>query len=262
MMALLRGVLVCVLALMLCTGGALARNGKLDSFEKDAAAADKVPPDDDPSWNDTNDPGHHHHHHHHHDEVSAPTVILVETSTSSSSNSGDCSASTPLFSLDDLGHRPHRPSYLRLDLAFRNLEPTIHAYDVRAEVGKGDWAAQYNQMDFKESFPTDTLVIREFSGVYRVVDTGILHVDLGVGQLRMNGSSLLRETGFVFPILYRDPDSPWSVEFRPFVADSITDYDLGALYNHGRVALKAGYRWVNSPHVSLSGVYVGTVWRL
>lgn len=88
-----------------------------------------------------------------------------------------------------------------------------------------------------------------------------VETDLGFGSLTLQGDDTTSSFLFSVPVLIH-PDKHWGLEFRPAWSDRVSDYDLAALLTWRYASVKAGYRWVNSPHASLNGPYIGLSLRL
>jgi hypothetical protein len=106
------------------------------------------------------------------------------------------------------------------------------------------------------------MIIRELYGLYRISPTAFYQVDLGLGQLCLDGVEHTDKFSVTVPILIHSPRTHLGFEYHPAWADRINDQEVALLYSWRYVALKTGYRWVESPHVSLNGPYVGLSWRL
>jgi len=151
---------------------------------------------------------------------------------------------------------------LRIETNYRIVRKDIQAIDLRSECGFGPLAVQYNCTRYKEQNPADALNISQAYGLYRMSFSSECEVDLGVGNMVLDGYKHTVEGSLTTPILYHPLKSHLGIEFRPAWSNLIQDYDLAALYTLHNISVKAGYRAVLSPHDSLSGPYVGLVCRL
>jgi hypothetical protein len=117
-------------------------------------------------------------------------------------------------------------------------------------------------MEYHESVPSDTMIIRELFGLYRMSFGSDFELDFGGGNLQLNGDRSTRRAAVTLPVLIHPSSTAWGLEYRPAWADGVNDYDVALLYTKGAVSFKGGYRWVISPHDSLNGPYLGMSWRL
>ena len=89
------------------------------------------------------------------------------------------------------------------------------------------------------------------------------HVEVGVaaGAVTINGDGSDSRFLFGVPVLIL-PAPAIGIELRPAWAEHIQDYDAALLLGWRFASVKIGYRWVESPHESLSGPYAGLSLRL
>ncbi len=267
----MRGTLRYVLLALLLTLYLVARAGKLDDFERDATP-DQQKPDteqhhhDDDHHDDHHDDDHHDAHHDHDDDAKAdvtmseaflkmlalPGMISLNRVTPTLAKSSD----TPL-------RKPGEPllPFVRVDASIRSVDPTINARDLRVEVGYGPGAFQFDEMRFRQH-NGETFSIREMQLLYRMSFFDGFEIDLGGGTMTLIGNEHSDKNVFSVPILIYPPKRHWGLEFRPAWAERVGDYDLSLLALRHYFAIKAGYRWVQSPNYSLSGPYAGLSFRL
>ncbi len=151
--------------------------------------------------------------------------------------------------------------FARMDVVYQNVESDVDAVDVRAEAGYGPLGAHLDLTRYREQFPSDDLNIIRALGVYRMSFGSHVEIDLGCGVLTLSEQQTDSRFLFSLPVLVH-PSAYWGIEFRPAWADRVNDYDLAVLLNRHYASLKLGYRWVDSPHESLDGPYVGISIRL
>jgi hypothetical protein len=162
--------------------------------------------------------------------------------------------------------RPNEPviPFLRLEGAYEIAEDDIDAFDTRVQAGFGPFAMEYGLTRFKEDASGDRLDFERICGLYRMSFGRCLEIDLGIGQLGLEGAGTTRETIYTTPILIY-PKDWWGVEFRPawakFSGATLQDYDLGLCLNWRGAGLKVGYRWMLGDLKELSGAYIGAVYR-
>ena len=141
--------------------------------------------------------------------------------------------------------------FARLDFDARPVSNDIQADDFFAEAGFGPLGIQYGQTDYQEVNPLDTLKITQCYGLYRMSLGSSCEMDLGVGQMTLDGDIHATQSAFTVPILVHPRHSRLGLEFHPAWTSTISDYDLAALYSWRYTSLKLGYRWVDSPNDSL-----------
>jgi len=146
--------------------------------------------------------------------------------------------------------------FTRLDFAYQDIGHGVEAYDYRAEWGYGPAAIQFNQTRYSEGSPRDNLDLTRIYGLYRMSFGSTVEIDMGFGGLTMHGNDLDSRFSFTLPILFH-PNEFVGIELRPAWADNIADYDIALLLSQHFSSLKIGYRWVNSPAISLHGPYAG-----
>ena len=147
--------------------------------------------------------------------------------------------------------------FLRADATYQALRSDVAAFDVAADAGYGPFAVRFDQTRYWEDDPRDTLDLTRVYGLYRMSFGPAVEIDLGLGALTISGDEGSNDRfSFTTPILVH-PNRYVGVEFRPAWAANVEDYDLALMAGPGFVSVKAGYRWVRSPHESLDGPYVG-----
>jgi len=147
-------------------------------------------------------------------------------------------------------------AFARVDTAYRSVARDIDCLDLRSELGYGPLGFQYNVSHFRESHPTDSLTVSEIYGLYRMSPSSKVEIDLGLGTMHVMGNGSTGMVSWTLPILIQSTDH-FGVEFRPAWAERLNDYDLAMLYHTRHLSLKAGYRWMITPHDSLNGPYAG-----
>ncbi len=151
--------------------------------------------------------------------------------------------------------------FARCDLGYQRVSSDIHALDVRAEGGYGPLGVQFELTRYREHAAGDDLDLQRILGVYRMSFGSYVETDLGFGALTVSGDQTTSSFLFSIPLLIH-PSAHWGIELRPAWSDRVSDYDVAALLTWRYASLKAGYRWVRSPHESLDGPYVGLSLRL
>lgn len=260
---------VLLLAVCILPARAEGPKSKLDTFEDDVAPKvehTSPPADDDDDDRDDDD-------HHHDGQCERRDDDNSQSTTASSDGLGDIlfgairdAGRASLYRVRSSlaavnGITPRRSGepllpLCRLDTAIRTVPDSITATDLRAEVGYGPYAFHYSQSRYVEEDPLDALIISEYLGMYRMTFTEQLEVDMGYGQLTIDGNRFTRKDVLTFPILYHDIRG-WGVEFRPAWASNLRDFDLSANYSPRFGTVKVGYRWVLGNTTSLSGPYAG-----
>lgn len=253
-------IISCALLLILQASPCLAEDSKskLDAFEKDVTQQTAPPPKP-----DADDEHKHHCHHADADEQNdSLSEALARAFAQGIGQVGQASlyrANPSLAREHDVTPRlagePLLPM-LRLETSMRTVAPDITAVDLRAEIGYGPAAFHYSESRYQETSPKDALVVREYLGLYRMSFTEQFEIDLGYGQLTLDGNRFTTKSVFVTPVLYHDIRH-WGLEFRPAWAENFADYDLAASYSPRFATLKVGYRWMLGPTTSLSGPYAG-----
>ena len=149
--------------------------------------------------------------------------------------------------------------FIRLDTGFQYVDSDIDALDFRLEVGAGPFGAQFRQTHYDERIPVDELDIKQWHLMTRM-SAKYLEVDLGLGSMIIEGNNTNSGFSFTLPILFHPKDFA-GVEFRPawaFINDNtIQDYELTLSLGWQYISFRIGYRWMCSPHVSLSGPLAG-----
>ncbi len=122
--------------------------------------------------------------------------------------------------------------FVRLDTSYQHVESDIHALDARLELGYGPFAVSARNTHYKEDDPDDRLDVREIHLLYRMSFGNSVEVDLGVGQLTIDGKGKNSDISFSLPILFH-PKEWLGIEFRPAWAhineNAIQDYDVSLL---------------------------------
>jgi len=151
--------------------------------------------------------------------------------------------------------------FARLDTSYQDIRSGGDAFDLRAEGGFGPAALQFDFTRYREHAPADRLDLTRLVAAYRMSFGSSIEADLGAGALWLDGEQTSSRFLFACAVLVH-PVAWWGVELRPAWADGVSDYDVAALLTWRYTSLKAGYRWVASPHESLAGPYAGLVVQL
>jgi len=167
------------------------------------------------------------------------------------------------------GVRPRREGealipVLRIDVTYQNAGSDITAWDYRFEAGYGPVGFQMRRTVYDENAPAASLEVFEYHALYRMSAGSKLEVDLGVGAMILNGLQSNNGYSVTVPILYHPTDF-YGLEFRPVWSsineNDIQDFDLAVLFGWRYASVKAGYRWLRSPHQSLDGPEIGIALR-
>jgi hypothetical protein len=167
------------------------------------------------------------------------------------------------------GVRPRREGealipVLRLDVTYQHAESDITAWDYRFEAGYGPLGFQMRRTVYDEKVPAASLEVIEYHALYRMSAGSKLEVDLGAGAMILNGFQDNNGYSVTVPILYH-PTNFYGFEFRPVWSsineNDIQDFDLAVLFGWRYASIKAGYRWLRSPHQSLDGPEFGIALR-
>lgn len=146
--------------------------------------------------------------------------------------------------------------FLRFDLPLSEGKINRENSSYRAEIGFGPAGVQYNHLSDDQLNPATPQTVQELYGLYRMSFFSCIGIDLGVGNMRLNGVTHENRFSWTTPIRLRIPGF-LSFEFRPAWAQHFSDYDFAVLYSWPYVSLKAGYRWVDAPYTAINGPYVG-----
>lgn len=150
--------------------------------------------------------------------------------------------------------------FFRLDAAYQNVDSDVEAIDIRAELGYGPIALSIRDTNYQESDPDDELEIFQMHALYRMSFSEAFEVDAGLGILTIDGDGQNSGLSLTLPVLIRYTEN-LGFEFRPSWSsvngNTIQDYDVGAMLGMRFVALRAGYRWIESENTSLNGPYLG-----
>lgn len=271
-----------LLAFVLLSKGAYA--GRLDDFEADIGTEENT---EESSCRDCRDERHHYrqdqgydsYRHDHHDEGREESLgerIIGDIFSAILGAGGDQSMARVQASQDggdggyaysgyggeggDRGDARENGEllipYLRADMAYRPVDDDVIAREYQFELGYGAFAIHYNASRYEETDPPDKLDLRYVFGVYRMSLFSGSELDLGLGELVVNGNEDHSYTAFTMPFRIQ-PDQRIGFEFRPIWASNINDYDAAVLVGGQYLSLKAGYRWVETYGQSLNGSYIG-----
>jgi len=161
-------------------------------------------------------------------------------------------------------HGDARTPFVRVDIAYQSVNSDITARDVRAELGYGSLAADFRNTDFQQSAPMDRLSVIRFHLFYRMTFDPAMEIDLGFGNLVLQGNDANSGISFTTPLLIH-PNENFGVEFRPAWAwingNLIEDYDFAALIGRHYISLRLGYRWMRAHNETLNGPTLGVALR-
>ncbi len=150
--------------------------------------------------------------------------------------------------------------FLRLDLLHQNVEGDVTALDSRFEAGSGSLAVEARRTVYREEQPSDNLEIGELHGLYRMSPNSDFEIDAGVGILSVKGNGTTSGLSITIPLRYHPAES-FGLEFRPVWSslkdNAIQDLEAAVLIGWRYASIKAGYRWMHSPHQSLDGPETG-----
>jgi hypothetical protein len=255
----LTGKLIVVLSAVVFCLSANSYAGKLDDFEKDATKKK-----DDKETKKTKDTSVC-------DEILSAVVgsfidIFVSGSSDKSGekNRTDTAVSASGSPVDEdkevrKNGDPIRP-YARVDASYQHLSSNLKAQDYFAEFGYEPVALSGRFTHYMESDPDDSMNATEIFLLYRMEFVNKFEVDLGIGDMLLDGESSHSGISFTVPLKYKPVDYVW-LEFRPAIADIngnfMQDYDLSAHAGLRYASIKAGYRWFMSPDETLDGPYLG-----
>jgi hypothetical protein len=154
--------------------------------------------------------------------------------------------------------------FVRIDVSYQDVERDVDSMDVRAEAGYGPFAVEVRETHYNESVPSDHLDLVRIHLLYRTSYAAILEVDAGLGALIFNGDRTESSWSFTLPVLIHPTDIA-GLEFRPSWAEindnRIVDYDLGLILGWRYVAVRTGYRWMESEREDLNGPFIGATFR-
>ena len=154
--------------------------------------------------------------------------------------------------------------FLRLDTMYQEVETDVTARDYLIIVGYGAVGFQVRSTVYEEKEPPDKLRLAEYHALYRMSLGNHVEIDLGAGAMVLKG--IQENSGFsvTVPVLIH-PSDHYGFEFRPVWSsineNDIQDFDVAVLFGWRYVSVKAGYRWVRSPHQSLDGPEMGVSLR-
>ncbi len=256
-------VLLCVSVTFILSTTIMA--GTLDEFEKNTSKKKAKKASSTSSSKTTSSSGDKHRHHHHDDSPSLYQDYAGSAITSFMYHSffiGGLTSHHRLSGEEDreFGLMPREGGdiaipFARVDVAFREVSSEIDSMDYRLELGYGAFAFRYEQSRYEEE-PDDELDLIRWQGVYRMSFSEKVELDVGLGQLTIDGNNSDSRFAFSLPLMLR-PTELLGIEIRPSWSEDVTDYDVGILLSRHYVSLKAGYRWVTSRDVSLDGPYAG-----
>jgi hypothetical protein len=150
--------------------------------------------------------------------------------------------------------------FLRLDALYQNVEGDVTAKDIRFEAGYGPLGFQVRRTIYDEKDPITSLELTEYYFLYRMSSGSMVEIDLGLGGTELKGTQFNSGLSVTVPVLYH-PSQFFGIELRPAWSSinesSIQDVDAAVLVGMRYISVKAGYRWMRSPHQSLDGPEAG-----
>lgn len=146
--------------------------------------------------------------------------------------------------------------FVRYDFAYQNISSTINANIERLEAGYGPFALFFENYAFQERAPSNTLTIEQQMFLYRMSMSKTAEVDFGIGKSVISGAQRTTLNSISLPVKIALNENV-ALEFRPTWADTVNDYELALLWGKPFWSVKAGYRTLNSPGVSLHGPFAG-----
>lgn len=224
--------------------------GTLDTFEKDVTSPKKTSgaaysdPDDDDSFADF--------------VVDVFVHVLSEGGSASwqrTAVSAD-SLDTPWADLKPRQTGERFIPLLRLEGSYQVIKSDVDAWDMAGTVGYGCFGVFYGRTAFRETDPDDTLTLTRVYGLYRMTLGSGAEVDLGLGQVTLEGDSLTTRMAFTLPVLVSLSESV-GLEIRPAWMEGLSEYDLALLFGKRYASLRLGYRWTLGPSESLGGPHAG-----
>jgi hypothetical protein len=127
------------------------------------------------------------------------------------------------------------------------------------EVGFGPVAFRMRQETFTEQIPNAPdaeLKLTESIGLLRLSGGDSFELDLGGGEITLDGETRQSQTVFTTPIRFLL--APWfGVSFRPTWGSGLSIYDLAIEPGFDFLRLRLGYRWCETDGKDLSGPYAG-----
>jgi hypothetical protein len=154
---------------------------------------------------------------------------------------------------------PIRP-FARVDASYQHMSSRLKAQDYFVELGYDPIALSGRFTHYMETDPDDSMDAIEVFLLYRMEFVKKFEVDLGIGDMLLDGESSHSGISFTVPVKFKPVDYVW-LEFRPAIAsingNFMQDYDLSAHVGWRYASVKAGYRWYMSPNETLDGPYLG-----
>ena len=148
----------------------------------------------------------------------------------------------------------------RVDASYQYIDSDLYATDARAEVGFGLFGFQYRRSDFEESDPNDSLVIKQWHGLYRMSFGDYVEVDLGYGRLRLEGNAVSEGSSYTMPVhihLNEYLGFEWRPAWSSINGSNIREDDVAILLLYRYTSLRLGYRSLKAQDVKLDGPYMG-----
>lgn len=150
--------------------------------------------------------------------------------------------------------------YLKLNFNTQYVSEAINGVDLKFEFGKGLFGLEARATRFSEKAVNEKLDFHQLQFLYRMSFGNRVGLNLGLGRGVLQGDSTHKGWLFAAPLLWHD-GKHLALEIRPglFVTDgvSLTEFDVSVLYAYRRLALRLGYRELESPNSSINGPYVG-----
>jgi len=150
--------------------------------------------------------------------------------------------------------------YFRLNLNLQNISENIYGFDGKLELGRGALAGEYRQTSYRDKYQNEQLKLKQMQAFYRMTFANQFGINLGAGAASLNGVNHTQGAVISMPILFL-PTRNIAFEFRPswlFGENlSISEMDISALIAYQQMAIRVGYRELNSEGDALVGAYLG-----
>lgn len=150
--------------------------------------------------------------------------------------------------------------YFRLNLNMQNIETHIYGFDGKLELGYGAIAGEYRQTRYRDDVLKESLRLKQLQLFSRMSFGNHFVMNFGLGGASLDGQNHSQGALFSVPMIYY-PQRHLAFELRPswmFGGElSLDEMDLSTLISFQRIALRLGFRQLNSQHDSLQGAYAG-----
>lgn len=145
--------------------------------------------------------------------------------------------------------------FIRYDFAFQRISSDISARSNRIEGGYGPLALYLEDYAFIENNPPSALNVGRLMFLYRMAGD-VTEIDVGLGRTVLAGATRTEIDAITVRAKYRFNEH-FALDFQPVFGDRLYDLELALSYGQQFGAIKVGYRSLNSPSDSLSGVFTG-----